>query len=109
MTEEMDRRQVLRVRLRALLPWDAFWKTQLAAMYATGDGVPKDEWRAARLYRKAARRGSAEAQFNLGFMYLLGEGVPPDRGAGKRWLELAARQGHDQAVKLLKDPRTGLA
>jgi len=104
-----DRLWVLRARIRALVPWDTFWKTQLAAMYATGDGVAKSDERAVRLYRKAAEKGVAEAQFNLGFMYLLGEGVQKDPAEARRWLELSAGQGYDQAAKLLRDPDAGWA
>jgi len=99
-----DRRWVFRVRLRAALPWDKFWKTQLAAMYATGDGVPKNEQRAVRLYRRAADNGYPEAQYNLGFMYLLGDGIQRDVGEARRWLELAAGSGHESAIRLLADP-----
>ena len=98
-------RWALRVRIRAAAPWDAFWKTQLAAMYATGDGLGKDVRRAARLYRKAAQMGFPEAQYNLGFMYLLGEGVQRDVGEARRLLELAAARGHETAARLLADPK----
>ena len=47
-------------------------------MYRTGNGVPKDSAEAAKWYRKAAVRGHAEAQYNLGVMYAEGEGVPKD-------------------------------
>lgn len=98
-------RWVLWVRIHAAAPWDAFWKTNLAAMYATGEGVKKDERKAARLYRKAADKGHAEAQFNLGFMYLLGEGVQRDRSQARYWMEMAAAGGDEQAARLLADPQ----
>ena len=50
----------------------------LGAMYAEGEGVPKDDQQALYWYRKAADQGQAEAQFNLGLMYANGQGVPKD-------------------------------
>jgi uncharacterized protein len=38
-------------------------------MYATGEGVPKDDAEAVKWFRKAAEQGHAKAQFNLGAMY----------------------------------------
>ncbi|TMG82219.1 MAG: sel1 repeat family protein, partial [Betaproteobacteria bacterium] len=51
-----------------------------ALAYEHGEGVPKDQIRAARLYCEAARNGEAEAQFNLGWMYANGRGVARDDG-----------------------------
>jgi TPR repeat protein len=76
----------------------------LGALYATGDWTgPRDPARAAEWYRRAADRGHADAQYNLGFMYLLGEGVTSDPKEGLRWLVRAADQGEDQSFRLLAD------
>lgn len=76
----------------------------LGALHATGDWTgPRDAIRAAEWYRRAADRGHADAQYNLGFMYLLGEGVPSDTAEGLRWLRLAADQGEESAYRLLAD------
>jgi TPR repeat protein len=95
--------EVLKERLRAILPWNTFWQHNIGARYATGDGVEKDEHRAALWYRRAARRGHAESQYDLGFMYLVGEGIAVDVDQGLSWLELAARQGHDEAAAVLAE------
>ena len=43
--------------------------------------------------RKAAERGDAEAQFNLGVMYATGAGVPEDDAEAVKWFRKAAEQG----------------
>ena len=87
----------------AYLPWNTVWQHNVGAAYAWGDVVPQDFSRAARWYRRAARRGDAESQYDLGFMYLLGEGVDHDPIEGVRWLERAAEQGFNGAIRLLAD------
>jgi len=54
-------------------------------------------------YRRAAERGHADAQYNLGFMYLLGEGVQANPNEGLRWLRLSADQGDESAIRLIAD------
>ncbi len=44
-------------------------------------------------YRKAAEKGVAEAQYNLGFMYGEGEGVPQNFAEAVKWYRKAAEQG----------------
>ena len=76
----------------------------LGALYATGHWTgPRDAVRAAEWYRRAAERGHADAQYNLGFMYLLGEGVPANPVEGLRWLRLAADQEEESSFRLLAD------
>ncbi len=76
----------------------------LGVMYATGDwSGPKDLAEAARWYRRAAEKGNAESQYDLGFMLLLGEGGPKDNGEGLMWLERAGVQGEYSAFRLLVD------
>ena len=65
----------------------------LANAYAQGKGVPQDMAEALRLYRQAADRGSASAQFNLGMMYELGRGVAPDAATAFSYYLKAAEQG----------------
>ena len=52
---------------------------------------------AAISYRKAAERGHAMAQSNLGLMYSTGDGVGRDDGQARHWLGRAAAQGHATA------------
>ena len=63
----------------------------LGALYELGRGVPKDESKAAELYRKAAGRAlfSAPAMYNLVTLCAEGRGVPQNREAAVR-LYLAA-------------------
>ena len=50
-------------------------------------------------YKKAAERGNAVAQQNLGVMYLRGQGVPKDTVFAYMWLNIAG-QTLDDARKL---------
>ena len=68
-----------------------------AHMYANGDGVPKDETEAVKWYRKAAERGVALAQSQLGWMYENGSGVPKDPVEAVKWCRKAAEQGYAAA------------
>ena len=72
-------------------------QTFLGWMYHHGQGVPKDDVKAAAWFRKAAERGYATAQNNLGVMYKFGEGVPKDNTQAVTWFRKAAQQGGAQA------------
>ena len=52
---------------------------------------------AAISYRKAAERGHAMAQSNLGLMYSAGDGIGRDDGQALHWFGRAAAQGHATA------------
>jgi hypothetical protein len=47
-------------------------------MYHNGDGVEKNDQRAAQWFQQAAGQGHAYAQFHLGNMYYDGDGVERD-------------------------------
>jgi TPR repeat protein len=73
-------------------------QVMLATMYRLGQGVPVDLEESTRLLTRAANRGSADAQNNLGMAYLTGDGVAaPDPGKAAVWFERAARQGQVNA------------
>jgi TPR repeat protein len=55
--------------------------------------VPKDLAKAALLYKLAADKGDAQAQWYLGEMYANGNGVKTDRSSAARYYTLAADQG----------------
>jgi hypothetical protein len=77
---------------------------ELGVCYATGNWAgPLDLTEAARWYRKAAERGHAECQYDLGFMLLLGEGEPVNTPEGLMWLERAAQQDDHSSLQLLVD------
>ncbi len=57
---------------------------------AKGHGVKQDFAEAARWYAKAAERGDAFAQSNLGLLYANGQGVKQDYVQTYKWFALAA-------------------
>ena len=65
----------------------------LAIHYAKGDGLPKDQVKAAEYMRQAAESGYAFAQNDLGTYYLRGIGMPPDLLEANKWFHRAAEQG----------------
>ncbi|MBR4075711.1 MAG: sel1 repeat family protein, partial [Lentisphaeria bacterium] len=55
------------------------------------------ELRDAQAYQKAAERGNARAQYNLGQCYEQGKGVPVDQAEAVKWYQKAAEQGNASA------------
>ena len=60
-------------------------------------GFPKDENKAAELYRQAAEHHYAPAEYNLALLYEEGRGVPQSLPASVRWYRSAAEQGYAEA------------
>ncbi len=91
--------------LVTLLPGTAVEQTQseptlfnfIAAMYADGTGVEKDEKEALQWYLKAAEQGYVEALFKVGLVYDNGAGVEVDEEQALKWYFKAAEQGHVEA------------
>jgi TPR repeat protein len=52
-------------------------------------------------FRKAAERGDADAQNNLGASYANGDGVPQNYALAIKWYRRAAKQGNSMAQKNL--------
>jgi soluble lytic murein transglycosylase-like protein len=77
-------------------------KVALAMRYESGLSVPRDYGRALTLYCEAARRGDAQAFYDLGWMYLNGRGVARDDAMAVMWLRKAADRGIAQAANLLQ-------
>ena len=75
----------------------------LAGLYAAGSGVARDPVEAARLYRRAADLGNADAQLNLGELYSQGRGVPRNLKLAYVWLGLAAEQGRRWPARQLTE------
>jgi hypothetical protein len=73
-----------------------------ALAYEHGEGVPKDQRKAAALYCEAARLGDVGAMFSLGWMYANGRGVERDDALAAYFFSRAAREGHAQAREMLK-------
>ena len=68
--------------------------TREAVAFEHGEGVAKDQLKAATLYCRAARAGDAEAQYALGWMYTNGRGVPRNDEMAAGLFDLALAQGH---------------
>src|SRR5690606_40942624 len=66
-------------------------------MYKNGNGVAKDYKKAVEWYQKAAEKGNADAQFNLGVMYKNGNGVAKDYKKAVEWYQKAAEKGNANA------------
>ena len=65
-------------------------------------GVAKDEFTAAKWFRKGAEQGHAGAQYNLGVMYANGQGVPQSLSEALRWLRKAEANGIEQVADVIQ-------
>ena len=74
-------------------------QNQLAWMYESGLGVPRDKAEGERWTRKAAEQGNSEAELNLGFKYDLYE--PKDYAQAIAWYRKAADHGNAMAQEVL--------
>jgi uncharacterized protein len=74
---------------------------RLGRMYATGDGVPKDEKEALNWYEKAAAAGNAEAMYDVGRAYENGSGVREDVQKAVDWYDQATLRGNKDAKAAL--------
>ena len=81
----------------------ALAQTNLGAMYAFGQGIPKDDAQAVAWFRKAADQGNAGAQADLGQMYRDGRGVPQNEVQAVVLYGKAAEQGYAPAQNSLGD------
>lgn len=73
-----------------------------ARQYEHGEGMLQDREKAVKLYCQAARQGSAEGQYALGWMYANGRGVERNDGIAARLFEMAAARKHVYAQKMLQ-------
>lgn len=72
----------------------------LARLYATGQGVQRDDQKAFQLYHYAAVNGIAEAQYAIALMYSDEQGPFNVEDAQQKalfWLDKAVSQGYKQA------------
>jgi TPR repeat protein len=72
-----------------------------ARAYEHGEGVAKDQGKAAMLYCSAARDGDPEAQYSLGWMIANGRGIARDDTVASSLFALAAAAGHTYARRAL--------
>jgi len=76
--------------------------SNLGHMVMTGMGVLKDEAKAARLFRLAARANAPEGQLNWGLCLLRGNGgTRVDYQEALEWAQKSAAQGHQMAQEML--------
>lgn len=80
---------------------DASAQTNVGALYAAGQGVPRDDREAAKWFHLAAAQGDTKAQTNLGALYAVGQGVPRDEQEAAKWFHMAAAQGNAKAQSYL--------
>ena len=73
----------------------------LAWRYRTGQGLDQDFTKAAYWFERAAAKGLATAQYDLGGMYFYGIGVPADSTHASSLLSSAAAQNYAPAMTLL--------
>jgi hypothetical protein len=74
-----------------------FAQFDMGVLYATGQGVAKDDVEATRWFRLAAERGHREAQYNMGVALDKGRGVAADPAQAAQWYQKAADRGHPKA------------
>lgn len=83
---------------------------RLAEMLETAKGRQRNGWEAYKWYRKAAEKGSADAQIRLGVMYLEGDLIGLQFSyEALRWLKKAAEPRKDRYGFSYVPPRAKLA
>ena len=75
--------------------------SDLGTAYRTGDGVARDDFRAAELYERACEGGYAEGCARLGLLYVAGEGVHEDHSRAAELFERACEGGHATSCLML--------
>lgn len=80
----------------------------IGTMYSHGEGVPRNPRTAVPFYEAAARQGSADAAFALGFLLYYGQGdegdptaVPAQPAAAAQWFAQAGQRGNASAEYFL--------
>lgn len=71
-----------------------------ALSYEHGEGVPRDQAYAARLYCESARLGDAEGMYALGWMYANGRGVERNDVYAASFFAMAAKKGNEHAARM---------
>ena len=86
-------------RLRKWVKKGKAWAmSMLAQMYRDGIGVKQSDKKTIKFYKKAAKRGHATAQYNLGIFYEKGlHGVTQSSKRAFEYWTLAANQGYVEA------------
>lgn len=80
---------------------NALSQYMLGVAYGIGEGVPKDDVKAAYWMEKSANQDVAEAQTLMGTYYAKGQGVLKDYAKAAQWFKKAADNGDDGGKALL--------
>ncbi len=78
----------------------ARYLTSEALRYEHGEGVPRDQTYAARLYCESARLGDQEGMYALGWMYANGRGIERNDDFAASLFALAAQKGNAHAARM---------
>ncbi len=76
-------------------------QANLGGLFATGNGVERDDDEAARWFRIAAEAGDSVAQQNLALLYYEGRGTDGDLTQAAHWYARAAEAGESEAQNML--------
>jgi TPR repeat protein len=76
---------------------------ELGNIYATGQGVPRDDAKARQWYEQSAAKGSTAAMMALGRLYEEGQGVAVDLAKAREWVQKAADLRFPPAKSWLAD------
>jgi TPR repeat protein len=87
--------------LKEAIEGDPKAQTGLAFMYVKGRGVDKNDTKALKWYRLAAKQNNAFAQLEIGIMYMEGRAVQKDYEEAIKWFRLSAEQGYAGAQRML--------
>lgn len=71
-----------------------------AVSYEHGEGVPRDQAYAARLYCESARLGDAQAMYSLGWMYANGRGIERNDAYANTLFAMASFAGDALAARM---------
>jgi TPR repeat protein len=80
---------------------DASEQVEMGNRYYNGDGVKQDFKKAVQWYKKAAKQGQRDAQYNLALCYLNGYGIEENEEKAMSLYFKAAERGHAQAQRAL--------
>ena len=86
-------------------------ENHLGARYLTGDGIVRDPELARKLLARAAAKGDAHAQYNMGVIFQRGLGTAIDLKASEAFYRASAQQNYAEAefslaALLANDPKT---
>jgi localization factor PodJL len=77
---------------------DPIAEYELASRLYDGNGLPRDQQAAAKLFLRAANQGLAPAQYRIANIYETGTGMPQDLSSARTWAEKAADRGNVKAM-----------